>query len=199
MSDEIKNSEINPIKTDSEESVDSHEYDGIKELNNPAPYWIMLVFIVTIGFAMIYAIHNFGYPGNNRDQVSIYEKSKADFEEKQRRKIADESGEPYQMSEQEILDAGRTHYNEKGCIACHGQSGEGNAIGPNLTDNFWLNGCSEEEIHAVIRDGRAEKGMTPYKSMMTDEQMKHLSSYIKLALVGSEPANPKQAQGEECR
>jgi cytochrome c oxidase cbb3-type subunit 3 len=199
MSEELKNSEINPNKPESEESMDSHEYDGIKELNNPAPYWIMLVFIVTIGFAMVYTIHNFGYPGNKKDQASIYEKSISDFEEMQRQRIADASGEAYQLSEQEIIEAGKLHYLEKGCIACHGQAGEGNAIGPNLTDNYWINGCTEEDIIEVIRDGRAEKGMTPYKTMMTEEQMAHLTTYIKVSLVGSNPANPKDPQGEECK
>ncbi|MEE4117321.1 MAG: cbb3-type cytochrome c oxidase N-terminal domain-containing protein [Marinilabiliaceae bacterium] len=180
------------------ESDDSHEYDGIKELNNPAPYWIMAVFFVTIGFAMLYAIHNFGYPGNKQDQDSLYEKSVTKFEEKQALKKAMESGEPLQMSQEQIIEAGETLYADKGCMACHGKAGEGNAIGPNLTDNYWINGCSTEEIIEVIRNGRPAKGMTAYKNMMTEEQMAQLSSYIKLVLVGSEPANPRDPQGEEC-
>jgi hypothetical protein len=32
----------------SKEDITSHEYDGIKELNNPPPYWITLIFILTI-------------------------------------------------------------------------------------------------------------------------------------------------------
>ncbi len=199
MSEENKNSELDPGKTEAEESMDSHEYDGIKELNNPAPYWIMLVFIVSIGFAMLYTIQNFGYPGNKKDQVSIYEQSSADFDMKLRQRIAEESGEVLQMSEQEIIATGKKYYDEKGCIACHGTLGEGNAIGPNLADNYWINGCSNEEILDVISNGRAAKGMTPYKTMMTEQQMEHLTSYIKLAIVGSNPANPKDPQGEECK
>jgi len=198
MSEEIKNSELEESKNEPLETQGSHEYDGIEELNNPAPYWIMAVFFVTIGFSMIYTIHNFGHPGNKRDQTSVYEKSVKDFDEKQRIKRALESGEPIQMSQEQILAEGATHYSEKGCAACHGQAGEGNAIGPNLTDNYWINGCSEEEIESVIRDGRAAKGMTPYKNMMTAEQIKHLSAYIKLTLVGSNPDNSKDPQGEEC-
>ncbi len=198
MSEEIKNSELEESSNEPQETQGSHEYDGIEELNNPAPYWIMAVFFVTIGFSMLYAIHNFGYPGNKKDQDSIYEKSMADYDEKQRIKKSQESGEPIQMSQEQILAAGNTLYSEKGCAACHGAAGEGNAIGPNLTDNYWINGCSEEEIESVIHDGRAAKGMTPYKNIMTAEQIKHLSAYIKLAMVGSEPLNPKDPQGEEC-
>lgn len=197
MEDEIKNSKLKHENTNIE-SEDSHEYDGIKELNNPAPYWIMAVFIVTIGFAVIYAIDNFGYPGNAKDQDSVYEKSSARFDERLRERKALENGQPLEMSQEQILEAGATHYIEKGCAACHGASGEGNAIGPNLTDNYWINGCTQEEIEAVIRDGKPTKGMTPYKTMMTEEQIKHLSSYIRLSMVGSEPSNAKDPQGEEC-
>lgn len=199
MAEEIKKSELDKANSEPQETLGSHEYDGIEELNNPAPYWIMAIFFVTIGFAMLYTIQNFGYPGNKIDQNSKYEKSVADFNEKQRIKKAQDTGLPVEMSQEQILAAGTTLYNEKGCAACHGTAGEGNAIGPNLTDNFWINGCSEEEIHAVIRDGRAAKGMTPYKNIMTAKQIDHLSSYIKLSMVGSEPAKPKDPQGEECR
>ncbi len=42
-----------------EDNITSHEYDGIKELNNPPPYWITLIFLVTIAFSMFYVIHFF--------------------------------------------------------------------------------------------------------------------------------------------
>ena len=197
MSEENKESKIKKNQ-ELQETEDSHEYDGIKELNNPAPYWIMAVFFVTIGFSMLYAIHNFGYPGNEMDQDSRYEQAVADFEQEKAIRRAKETGEPIQLTQDQILAQGSTMYIEKGCAACHGTAGEGNAIGPNLTDKFWINGCSEEEILEVIRDGRPAKGMTPYKNMMTEEQMKHLSTYIKISLVGTNPPNAKEPQGEEC-
>ena len=46
--------------------------DGIKELNNPAPNWIIFVFLLTYGFSLFYAIHYFGYPENGNDQVTEY-------------------------------------------------------------------------------------------------------------------------------
>jgi cytochrome c oxidase cbb3-type subunit 3 len=198
MSDEKSKTKKKKIDEEIDESQDSHEYDGIKELNNPAPYWIMAIFIVTIGFAMVYTIHNFGYPGNEMDQTTRYDKSIAKFEEETRRKLAEASGVEYTLSQEQILEAGASLYLAKGCIACHGSAGEGNNIGPNLTDNFWINGCSSEEILEIIKEGKPEKGMTPYKSMMTEEQMIHLTSYIKLSLVGSDPQNAKAPQGEEC-
>jgi len=198
MSDEIRKRAKARKGDEHDESSDSHEYDGIKELNNPPPFWIMLVFIITIGFSMFYVIHNFGYPGNGMDQETRYNRSVTDFEEKLKKNIADKGSPAGEVSQEQLIEAGKALFLSKGCIACHGNSGEGNAIGPNLTDNNWINGCATEEIIGIIRDGKPEKGMTPYKSMMTEEQMAQLAAYIKLSLVGSEPANPKAPQGELC-
>jgi len=198
MTTENNSSETKDRKTLMEESISSHDYDGIKELNNPPPYWITLIFLVTIAFSMFYVVQFFGYPDNGKDQVSIYEKQVADFEAK-RALMQQEASGGVVLDETEIIAAGQTLYNEKGCMACHGLSGEGNNIGPNLCDNYWLNGCSIEDITKVITEGKPAKGMTPYKSMMTAKQIGQLSTFIKKSMVGSNPANGKDLQGEECK
>lgn len=180
-----------------DDDVSSHEYDGIKELNNKAPGWVILTFIATIAFAGIYTIRYFGHPDNGMDQVSEYNKSSAAFDAEKKAMQEKNSGGAVLNTDDMIADGAKL-YMEKGCLACHGMNGEGNAIGPNLTDNFWINGCSIDEINDVISEGRAEKGMTPYKSMMSEKQIKNLSTYILKSLVGSKPANAKAAQGVEC-
>lgn len=179
--------------------VMDHEYDGIKELNNPSPNWVVAIFFVTIGFSLFYVIHFHGFPDNGRDQVSEYERKVTAFEDKKiemRAAVAADAGE---MDESEVIAAGEKLYLEKGCIACHGMKGEGNAIGPNLTDNFSINGCSDEAIIKIITEGKPTKGMTPYKAMMSEEQIKHLTVFIQKKLVGSNPENAKDAQGEACK
>lgn len=37
--------------------------------------------------------------------------------------------------------------------------------------------------------------MTPYKSMMSEQQIKHLAQYILTSMRGSNPANARAAQG----
>ena len=72
------------INNMAENAAEGHEhnddFDGIKELNNPAPNWIVLIFLVTIAFSLIYAIRYFGYPNNGKDQVSEYKQSSAEFD-----------------------------------------------------------------------------------------------------------------------
>jgi cytochrome c oxidase cbb3-type subunit 3 len=195
MTDETKN-RLN--STNEEHIHEAHDFDGIKELNNPAPNWIVLVFLVTIGFSLLYAIHFFGYPDNGKDQISEYKTKVVAFEQKKKQmQLAANPGA--ELSLQEALSAGSKLFAEKGCIACHGTKGEGNNIGPNLTDTYWLNGCSTENVIQIITEGKPEKGMTPYKTMMTQEQIKNLSTYILEGLNGTNPENAKQPQGEECK
>jgi cytochrome c oxidase cbb3-type subunit 3 len=40
--------------------------------------------------------------------------------------------------------------------------------------------------------------MTPYKDQLTQEQTEQMASYL-LSIVGSNPANAKEAQGTECK
>jgi cytochrome c oxidase cbb3-type subunit 3 len=189
------NKEPKPFKDD----IESHEYDGIKEQNNPAPFWITMIFLVTLGFALFYFVHYFGYPGNERNQATEYAKSVEAHKVKQDAiKDAIKSDSPT-LSPKEMAALGKELYIKNACMACHGASGEGNNIGPNLTDDYWLNGCSEQEVMNIIANGKPTKGMTPYKNMMNEDEIRYVSTYILSDMRGSKPANAKQPQGEKCK
>jgi len=194
MTEENKNTENN----DDEKIHDGKDSDGIKELNNPAPNWIIFVFLLTYGFSLFYAIHYFGYPNNGNDQATEYKDKMAAVETEKKQVQADSNGGVV-LSKEEILAEGAKLFMQKGCIACHGMKGEGNKIGPNLTDNYWLNGCSQESVIKMVTEGKPEKGMTPFKTMMTPEQIKTVSLYVMQGLVGSNPENAKAPQGVECK
>ncbi|NEW84669.1 MAG: c-type cytochrome [Mariniphaga sp.] len=191
-----ENNNIN--NTEDDKVHDGSDSDGIKELNNPAPNWILFVLLLTYGFSLFYLIHYFGYPNNGNDQVTEY-KNKMATVETEKKLEQDSAKVGVVMTREEILTEGSKLYLQKGCIACHGMKGEGNAIGPNLTDNFWINGCSEESLITMVTEGKPEKGMTPYKTMMTPEQIKTISLYVMQGLVGSNPDNAKAPQGVECK
>ena len=192
------NQDNNNDPKENHDDIESHEYDGIREQNNPAPLWITLLFLVTIGFSLFYLIHYFGYPGNERDQASEYAKSVAEWDTKMAEIKAANQGEMPELTMAQMVEEGKGLYEKNACMACHGTGGEGNSIGPNLTDNFWINGCSIENVMDVISNGRPTKGMTPYKNMMQEEEIKYLANYILNSMVGSSPANPKDPQGEAC-
>jgi len=191
--------ENNNINSSEDDKVhDGSDSDGIKELNNPAPNWILFVLLLTYGFSLFYLIHYFGYPNNGNDQVTEYKNKMASVEMEKKQDQASAEGGAVMTSE-EILTEGAKLFTQKGCIACHGMKGEGNNIGPNLTDSYWINGCLEENLITMVTEGKPEKGMTPYKTMMTPEQIKTVSLYVMQGLVGSNPENAKAPQGVECK
>jgi len=83
----------------------------------------------------------------------------------------------------------------KNCIVCHGQLGEGNKIGPNLTDNYWIHGGSNDDIYTIIVNGMPAKGMQAWKFLLNEEDVKKVTSYV-ISLIGSNPPNAKEKQGE---
>jgi len=65
------------------------------------------------------------------------------------------------------------------CVACHGAQAKGNpAIGaPNLTDNVWLHGGSEEAIMQTIGKGRVDQ-MPAHKDILSPAKIHLLTAYV---------------------
>jgi cytochrome c oxidase cbb3-type subunit 3 len=96
------------------------------------------------------------------------------------------------------LAAGEVIFNTKLCTTCHGKFGEGNAIGPNLTDKYWINGKGTiTDVVGVITNGAAAKGMTPFKDQLSPKQILQVASFVLSKLQGSNPPNPKPPQGNK--
>jgi cytochrome c oxidase cbb3-type subunit III len=180
-----------------DKNITDHEYDGIKELNNPAPAWIMAIFYITILFSLIYGAHYFWFgQGNNQDK----EYMAMNDEYNQRFKQNNESSnELTQLTDDASLAEGGDIFKKMNCFACHGINGEGGIVGPNLTDNFWIHGCSFTDVFNTIKNGYPAKGMTPYKSQLNDEMIQKVASFVLLKLKGSNPPNAKASHGDECK
>ena len=188
MSEEKKNvTEQDPIM--------DHDYDGIKELDNPPPRWIMLMFYITIGWAILYAAYFFWLKQGD-PQDAEYAKKSALHDEKYH--IASLSTDDMvAFTDEASLAEGKQVFTSMGCIACHGINGEGNAVGPNLTDDYWIHGCTIKDLFIIIKDGVPAKGMTAFKGQISDDKIQKAASYV-LSLHGSNPANAKAPQGEKC-
>lgn len=173
-----------------------HDYDGIHELDNPPPRWIMALFYVTIGFSILYGAYYFWLDvGDHQD--AEYARKSAQHDEVYH--MANLSSEDLSaLTDAASIDEGKQIFSEMNCFACHGMNGEGNAVGPNLTDDFWIHGCSFQNVFNIIKNGNPAKGMTPFKSQLSDERIQKVASYI-LTLRGTNPPNAKEAQGVECK
>ncbi len=177
------------------DDITQHEYDGIKELDNPAPKWIMALFYLTIGFSIIYGAYYFWLGvGDHQDAEYVRKSEKHD---QKYQMVSLSSADLSWLTDENSVAEGKTIFQEMNCFACHGMNGEGNAIGPNLTDEYWLNGCDFQSIFNLIKNGNPSKGMTAFKNQISDEKIQKVASYVH-ALKGTSPANAKDPQGVKC-
>jgi len=179
-----------------ENKIMEHDYDGIHELDNPPPRWIMAIFYITIGFAILYGAYYFWLDvGDHQD--AEYAKKSARHDELYKT-TSFSSDEMVRLTDPADIEQGKQIFNEMNCFACHGMNGEGNAVGPNLTDDYWIHGCSFQNVFNMIRNGSPAKGMTAFKTQISDDKIQKVASYV-FTLRGTNPPNAKAPQGEECK
>ena len=178
----------------------AHDYDGIRELDNRLPPWWLWLFYASIIFSGVYWFV-FHMSDIGASQMEEYQ---ADMEKGKAEVAAYQAGKGEQIDEKNVLvltDATELALGQSiftaNCIACHGPAGEGNSIGPNLTDNYWLNGCGIQNVFKTIKHGRIEKGMQAWSGTMRPADMQRVASYI-LTLHSTNPPNAKAVQGEPC-
>ena len=171
--------------TDTEtEKTMGHTFDGIEEYDNPLPKWWMYMFVGTCIFALAYYAL---YPGLGNykgllgwTQVNQWEKEVQTAEEKYGPIFEAYAATPIDelVQDAEAMKVGQRLF-ANNCAVCHGSAGRG-AIGfPNLTDDDWLYGGTEEAIKATLINGRMgnmpAKGLNP---AMTNAQVDDMVHYL---------------------
>jgi cytochrome c oxidase cbb3-type subunit 3 len=175
-----------------------HNYDGIRELDNHLPPWWTGLFYGSIVFAILYLI--FYHVSDTLPlQLQEYETQVAQADEQARKlkasnpvAIIDETNVAI-VTDPVALADGKTTFLSN-CASCHRQDGGGD-IGPNLTDEYWKNGGSIQDIFTVVRHGVQGTNMIAWEGFISPDKMQNVSSYI-LTLKGSNPENPKKPEGE---
>ncbi|MEO1410726.1 MAG: cbb3-type cytochrome c oxidase N-terminal domain-containing protein [Bacteroidota bacterium] len=174
-----------------------HHYDGIRELDNRLPPWWLYGFYLSIVIAVTYiGIWHFSdYAISSSEQyaqeVAAAKKAQAAFLARQAN-LVDETNVTL-LQDDIALAEGKEIYQDY-CAACHAPQG-GGALGPNLTDNYWLHGGSIQDVFKTIKYGVPERGMIAWKSYMRPTDIHKVASYV-LSLRGTSPPNPKAPQGE---
>ena len=193
-----KVNKLRPVSQEAELDL-GHEYDGIRELNNRLPPWWLYGFYATILFAGIYlwrfhVSHN--GPSSKQEYESAVARAEIKVQEylKKKGEAVDENTVTLLTSADDIA-AGKAIFTDPSkCPACHNPDGGGNAVGPNLTDEYWLYGGSVKNIFKTIKYGTS-KGMRSWKDDLSAKQIAQVTSYV-LSLKGTKPANPREPQGE---
>lgn len=186
-----------PVEEEHEIVLD-HNYDGIRELDNKLPPWWLYGFYLTIIFAAIYLarFHVFdGYTQKEEYEQEVAEAKAAIKEYKKNNKDLIDLESVQFVTNEDDLSAGKKVYTTN-CVACHKADG-GGGIGPNLTDKHWILGGGIKNVYETIsKGGRSGKGMVAWENQLSAEEMQQVASYV-LTLQGTEPAQPKEPQGEE--
>ncbi len=173
-----------------------HDYDGIRELDNRTPPWWKYAFIASIVFGAVYLwryhIAEWAPLQDEEYQLSV--------KEAERERVAYLAASASSINEDNVksMDSEAIKIGEnifsKSCSICHGKFGEG-LVGPNLTDEYWINGGSLQSIFKVIKYGVPEKGMKSWNNDLSPLQIAQVSNFIK-SIRGTNPPNPKDKQGE---
>ena len=178
-----------------------HEWDGIKELNNPAPRWWLIVFVVCIVWSVGYWIIYPAWP-------TIESHTKGAFGWTTQQELADSQKELQtirgkfagQLSATPLQDipkdaqlfeyareAGLAAFKQN-CAACHGSGGQGGKGFPNLNDDDWLWGGKLDEIYATLKVGIRSTHKDTRVSIMPSfgrdgilkrEEIEAVASYVK--------------------
>jgi mono/diheme cytochrome c family protein len=74
---------------------------------------------------------------------------------------------------------GRAAFDKYGCITCHMGDGRGGQNEGGYGADLRVTKLTERELIQVIAEGRAGKGMPPFKSMIDEETLEMLAKFIK--------------------
>lgn len=143
-----------------------HEWDGLKELNNPLPRWWVWVFLVTCIWSVWYFVVYPAWPtfGGATEGTSGYTQykelaaSQAEIMARQSAYLERFKAASFDeiMNDPELYafaNAGGHAAFKDNCATCHGTGAEGGKGYPNLNDDDWLWGGKLEDIHATLQYG----------------------------------------------
>lgn len=190
---------LRPIEEEKDLLMD-HEYDGIMELDNNLPPWWLYMFYATIIFGIVYIpYYHFGAGGEL--QTEEYNATMAEAAAEREARLAKMANSVDENSVVLLSDAGAISAGQSTfktyCVACHTEGGNGSptSVGPNLTDEFWINGGGIKNIFKTIKYGVPQKGMISWETQLNPLQMQQVASYI-MSLAGTDDGTGKDPQGE---
>ena len=156
-----------------------HDWDGLKELNNPLPRWWLWVFLITCIWSFWYFIDYPAWPipgGATEGRIGYTQyKELAESQQEILDRQAAYAERFKAASFEEILEdeglyrfamAGGSAAFKDNCATCHGSGASGSPGYPNLNDDDWIWGGTLADIHLTLEHGiRADDDETRFNQM----------------------------------
>jgi cytochrome c oxidase cbb3-type subunit 3 len=181
------------VVRDSQGNIDKttgHVWDGdLQELNNPLPRWWLMLFIITLVFAVVYL---FLYPGLGANKGSLNWSSAGQYQDEIKKAKVTEDLVYAKFKTASVEDMARDPQAHdigqrlflNNCAACHGSDARGGKGFPNLTDKDWLYGGSPDKIIETITNGRQGQMPVMAPAVGGAEEVRQVANYV-LSLSGS--------------
>ncbi|EHK52320.1 MULTISPECIES: cytochrome-c oxidase, cbb3-type subunit III [Allomesorhizobium] len=180
-------------------STTGHEWDGIRELNNPLPRWWVITFYVTIAWAIGYTIAYpawplltsatrgvLGFSSRNdvKNELTAAEAAKAKYVAAIESRTVSEIAADDALREFAVAAGGAAF--KVNCVQCHGSGAQGSKGFPNLNDDDWLWGGEAEQIQQSIKHGirfapdpdTRLSEMPAFGDIITADQIAQVSAYV---------------------
>ncbi|QQV02893.1 MULTISPECIES: cytochrome c [Chryseobacterium] len=174
-----------------------HGFDGITELDNSLPKWWIGLFYFGIIFCGVYmiafAFTDYAHPDAEYDKETKIQLASIEEYEKNAPPINLETAK-YSA---DYISEGEQLF-KTNCVTCHGDNGKG-GIGPNLTDNNWINIKEKslfKNVFWMLENGSPNNPtMRPFikEGTITGRDAEKIASYI--YHINQEKSPVTQAQG----
>ncbi|MER8727523.1 cytochrome-c oxidase, cbb3-type subunit III [Mesorhizobium sp. M1027] len=180
-------------------STTGHEWDGIKELNNPLPRWWVITLYITIAWAIGYTVVYpawpmltsatrgvLGYSSRKdvKNELAAAEVAKDKYVAAIQAKTVSEITADDTLREFAVAAGGAAF--KVNCVQCHGSGAQGSKGFPNLNDDDWLWGGNAEQIQQTIAHGirfasdpdTGLSEMPAFGDIITTDQIKQVGAYV---------------------
>ncbi len=176
-----------------------HEWDGIRELNNPLPRWWVWTFYATIVWAIAYTIAYPAWPmlrsastgllgyssrGALKNELSAADTAKVRYVTAVQSKSVTEIASDDALREFAVAAGGAAF--KVNCVQCHGSGAQGSPGFPNLNDDDWLWGGSADQVYQTITHGirfsvdpdTRVSEMPAFRDILTRDQITQVSTFV---------------------
>jgi cytochrome c oxidase cbb3-type subunit III len=172
-----------------------HEYDGIREYDNPTPGWWHAIFIASVVFALFYAMFWHTSPmawsvqeAWDADQVAEYKRIFGSIGTLK----GDEESIQRMRADARMMAIARGTFLAN-CAACHAPDG-GGINGVNLTDDSYKNVKALPDIFTTISKGANAGAMPAWENRLGINERVLMAAYV-ANLRGTTPGTARAPEG----